>query len=197
MHCFPKRYPFKKLKNMKTVTADTDGRFVKRYHWLGIIVICVASVPLHFLYEWLGELAVVGVFAPINESIWEHLKLVFWPLLLWWEVGYLIFQNSKSLSLTKWATAAMTSIFFSMAFIVSWYYTWLGAFAIESSIIDIGSLFIAVPIAQLLGIHVYQVVKPRKAYLILATLFFLLFAAMFIVFTFESFDFPIFIPPSG
>ncbi len=35
---------------------------------------------LHFLYTWL-PIPLVGVFAPVGESPWEHLKLLYWPWL--------------------------------------------------------------------------------------------------------------------
>ena len=36
---------------------------------------------LHFLYDWM-PFQLVGMIAPVNESVWEHLKLLFWPFLL-------------------------------------------------------------------------------------------------------------------
>ena len=36
---------------------------------------------LHFLYDWLPS-PLTALFSPINESVWEHLKLLFWPMLL-------------------------------------------------------------------------------------------------------------------
>ena len=38
----------------------------------------------HFAYEFTGKNIIVGFFTPINESIWEHIKLILTPLLLWW-----------------------------------------------------------------------------------------------------------------
>jgi hypothetical protein len=37
---------------------------------------------LHFAWEWSGQSWIVGLFAAINESVWEHLKLAFWPALM-------------------------------------------------------------------------------------------------------------------
>ena len=34
---------------------------------------------LHFLYGWLPN-PVFAVFSPVRESLWEHVKIVFWPL---------------------------------------------------------------------------------------------------------------------
>lgn len=181
---------------MNAVHRKEDEQFNRKYSWVGIIVVCLLSIPLHFTYDWSGELTLVGLFTPINESIWEHLKLVFWPMLLWWGLGYLLFHRNHHLSLVKWSAAAAISIFISMIFIVSWYYTWVNGLATESSIIDVGSLFIAVPLGQLLAIHVYRVVQPRQVYLILSFVFVVLVGAMFIYFTFAAPDLPIFVPPS-
>ena len=37
----------------------------------------------HFFYDWTGQGALVGLFSPVNESVWEHMKLIFFPMLLW------------------------------------------------------------------------------------------------------------------
>lgn len=41
----------------------------------------MAGGALHFAYP-LCQTPLVGLFAPVNESVWEHLKLFFWPMLL-------------------------------------------------------------------------------------------------------------------
>ncbi len=46
--------------------------------WLGTMVL---GVLLHFLYEWLPN-PLTALLAPVRESLWEHVKLIFWPLLL-------------------------------------------------------------------------------------------------------------------
>lgn len=67
---------------METLKLKQDEQFTRYYHWVGLVVVSLLSIPLHFTYAWLGKLNVVGMFTPINESIWEHLTLVFWPLRL-------------------------------------------------------------------------------------------------------------------
>lgn len=171
-------------------------QFVKRYQWLGILVVSLLSIPLHFAYEWTGKNFVVGLFTPINESIWEHLNLVFWPILIWWGIGYTFFRKKKQLSFEKWLPAAATSAFASMIFIVAWYYIWAFALNIESSFTNLASLFIAGPISQLIGIHLYKVIKPRTIYVILSSLFIILAGGAFIWFTINTPVLPIFIPPN-
>lgn len=177
---------------MNTLKLKQDEHFTRNYQWIGLVVISLLSIPLHFTYEWLGKLDVVGIFTPINESIWEHLKLVYWPMMLWWGIGYLIFRNKQQLAPIKWLVAATVSVIVTMGFIVGWYYAWTNGIGISNTLIHVGSLFIAVPIGQLLSIHVYRVVQPRRVYQILSIILWVLFGAMFIYFTFVTPDMPIF-----
>lgn len=54
--------------------------YPKRQLVLTLIAAVLAGCVLHFLYGWLPN-AVTSLFSPVNESLWEHVKLVFWPFL--------------------------------------------------------------------------------------------------------------------
>lgn len=56
---------------------------VELYHIMGIIWTLAAGFLLHFTYEWLDKKKSVAWFSAVNESIWEHLKLFFFPALFW------------------------------------------------------------------------------------------------------------------
>lgn len=47
----------------------------------------ILGVVLHFTFEWSNNNILVGTFSPVNESIWEHLKLLFFPM--WILVAFL------------------------------------------------------------------------------------------------------------
>ena len=51
-------------------------------HWqmAGFIFTAVMGTLLHFLFDWTGGSAVAALFSAVNESIWEHLKLLFYPM---------------------------------------------------------------------------------------------------------------------
>ena len=55
-----------------------------------VVVISVGSL-LHFAWEWSGRSTLVSLFAAVNESTWEHLKLAFWPALMITPVQRLIY----------------------------------------------------------------------------------------------------------
>ena len=59
-----------------------ERRRVLFFELAGIVFIIILGSILHFTFEWSGSQAVVGVFSAVNESVWEHLKLGFWPAIV-------------------------------------------------------------------------------------------------------------------
>ena len=53
---------------------------MKKRFWLAWAAATLAGAALHFAYDWC-PVPLVSLFAPVNESVWEHLKLFFWPVL--------------------------------------------------------------------------------------------------------------------
>lgn len=56
---------------------------ILRWELLGAAFIVSVGSALHFVYGWSGGWKPVALVAAVNESVWEHLKLAFWPGLLW------------------------------------------------------------------------------------------------------------------
>ncbi len=48
--------------------------------WTALVTILLGGA-LHFLYQYLPG-SISALLSPINESLWEHVKLVYWPYLL-------------------------------------------------------------------------------------------------------------------
>jgi hypothetical protein len=63
--------------------SQASSKAIWTWEMLGVAFIVVAGSCLHFVYGWLGGAAAVALVAAVNESIWEHLKLAFWPGFLW------------------------------------------------------------------------------------------------------------------
>lgn len=51
--------------------------------YVGIIFIGLFGAFLHFLYEFSGHNKFVAIFAAVNESTWEHIKICMTPTILW------------------------------------------------------------------------------------------------------------------
>ncbi|MFH5836936.1 DUF6512 family protein [Proteiniclasticum sp. C24MP] len=179
---------------IRSERTEQSVRFVRIYHLIGIFVILSIAGPLHFAYEWSGENFFVSLVAPVNESIWEHLKMVYWPTLLWWVLGYALFRKRSRLSGMRWAQSMAVSIIFGMLVIVLWYYTWAGAIGIEASWVNFSSM-ISVVIGQLLAMHVYRVTKPRWVYFMPGMIIVVSLAFMSGFFTYYPPSLPMFVSP--
>ena len=46
----------------------------------GFLFTSAAGTLLHFVYEWSGGSTLAAAFSAVNESTWEHMKLLFFPL---------------------------------------------------------------------------------------------------------------------
>ena len=55
----------------------------------GFLVVCALSGVFHFIYDWSGKQTWIGFFCPVNESTWEHLKLLFFPVLIFSAIEYI------------------------------------------------------------------------------------------------------------
>ena len=63
----------------------------------GIPVVVVGGILLHFCFAWGGSRPVLAVFCPINESVWEHLKMAYWPVVLLTGVQLAVTEASPTL----------------------------------------------------------------------------------------------------
>lgn len=55
---------------------------LKRFCIIGAGITIILGVLFHFVYDWTGGNFLVGLFVPVNESTWEHMKLIYFPMLL-------------------------------------------------------------------------------------------------------------------
>lgn len=49
----------------------------------GTLFVLILGTLAHFFYKWSNQNYLVGLFTPVSESTWEHMKLVFFPMLLY------------------------------------------------------------------------------------------------------------------
>ena len=66
---------------------------LKLWFALGAIFVSITGTLSHFLYSWTGENFFVGLFSPVSESVWEHMKLLFFPMLLYCAFGAWIYRR--------------------------------------------------------------------------------------------------------
>lgn len=149
----------------------------RQWIYIGIPVLFGAGAFMHYFYSLSGKNILVGLISPVNESVWEHLKLIFLPMVLWWGAYYIIRGKKLSIDSNRWFTAGLISLMVSMIGIIFLYYFYTGAFGKKSVVIDIGILFIALSIGQILSFHIYKYFLGIHVYfvfLIVAIIFYIL-----------------------
>lgn len=60
-----------------------NKKFYKRYIVTGFLFVGILGTLFHFVYDWCGHARLIGLFVPVNESTWEHMKLLFIPMLIY------------------------------------------------------------------------------------------------------------------
>ena len=55
---------------------------ILRFQIYCVIFTAILGTLLHFTYEWSNENRIVGFFSAVNESTWEHLKILFYPMII-------------------------------------------------------------------------------------------------------------------
>ena len=94
-------------------------------HWqiAGFFFVSVVGTLLHFLFEWSGEGRLVALIAPVNESIWEHMKLVLWPMAVFALVEY----RSIGKEIGRFWCAKLKGLLTALLLIPAIYYLYTGA----------------------------------------------------------------------
>ena len=68
------------MTEKRVFRSDT---FVNRSFVAGIPFILMFGGLTHFAFAWLGKTNWAAPFVPVNESVWEHLKMSYWTTFLW------------------------------------------------------------------------------------------------------------------
>ncbi|XCP84196.1 DUF6512 family protein [Roseburia hominis] len=109
----------------------------------GAIFTAAAGTCLHFAYERSGSNPLVGMFAPVNESTWEHMKMLFFPMFLYVLLGWPFFSRSVPAFFRSHLAGTITGTMF-VAII---FYTYTGIIGKHYLALDIATFIISVVIA--------------------------------------------------
>lgn len=156
----------------------TKKSSILKFEIISTIFIMVVGTLLHFTFGWSNNNTLVGIFSAVNESTWEHLKLLFFPMLISTIMGY--FYKGKVMP--NYLCYKVLGIILSMSFIIVFFYTYTGIIGTNFAIVDIASFFIAVLLGQYVA---YQKMKSTFSCNKLVPIIILLVLYLcFIVFTF-------------
>jgi hypothetical protein len=166
----------------------TVKKKILRWELGGIVFIVVVGSVLHFVFEWSGGAIPVAPFAAVNESVWEHLKLGFWPALVYAVLEYFRFGKSAN----NFPFAKTLGIYLIPITIVVLYYLYTAILGHGLLIVDIAIFVVAVIVGQLVSYRLL-IASPlperlnRFAPIALAVL-----GILFVLFTFYPPQIPLF-----
>lgn len=157
----------------------------------GFIFTAVVGTLLHFLFDWTGGSAVIALFSAVNESIWEHLKLLFYPMVVFAIVEYFAWgKNVDSFWCIK-----LIGVLAGLILIPVAYYTYTGISGIQADWLNISIFFVAATIAYWVESKLLQKGFTCRIPSKLAFVGIILIAAVFTVFAFETPQIPFFQDP--
>lgn len=162
-------------------------------HWQlgGFLFTSVLGTFLHFLFDLTGGSVLAALFSAVNESIWEHMKLLFYPMILFALVEYFVWGKQRQ---DFWCRKA-EGIFPALFLIPVVYYTYTGILGISADWFNITIFFLAAGFAfrretlSFLGENPCLLTPAASVFLLL------LMAAGFTLLTFHPVKIPFFRDP--
>lgn len=128
---------------------------IKKWQIFASIFCLILGTILHFTYEWFNYNVMVGLFSAVNESVWEHLKLLFYPMFFISIIGY--FKIGRKLC-NYWYTQ-MIGVVFSLIFVVVFFYTYTGIIGKNFFLLDIASFIIGILGGEYIA---YKMLKQKE-----------------------------------
>jgi len=152
---------------------------IKLWQLWGFASTSLLGTLLHFLYDWTQGSKWAAPFSGVNESTWEHMKLIFWPMLIFAVIQSFFFKEQNNFWCIKLKGTALAIILIPTVF-----YLYNGVIGKSPDWINISIFFLCTAIAyiyesrQLSGSS-FGCKNPKIAIALL-----LIIAALFVIFTF-------------
>lgn len=167
---------------------------LKSIHIAGAIFTFIAGTLLHFVWEWSGRNHLVAIFSAVNESTWEHLKLLFVPFIVFSIIEYFLYGKH----LECFFTAKARSVLLGMLTIITVFYTYTGILGTNYFLLDIGTFLLGVTFSYL---YSYRYLHNSAKICSVSSESFAIFtivvlAVAFAVFTFNPPLLGLFLPPT-
>lgn len=157
---------------------------------VGFAVVTLGGTILHFLYDWTGQNILVSPFSGVNESTWEHMKLMFWPLFLFALMQRPFFKAQGNYWCVKLAESLLGLVLIPVLF-----YTYNGVFGKSPDWVNIAIFYVTAALVFLFEWWAFRKSVLQCKYPRLAAAGICLIGVLFAVFTFVPPQIPLFRDP--
>lgn len=163
-----------------------------KFNVIAFVVIGVLGTLSHFIYEWSGYNRTVGYFSAVNESTFEHLKLLFFPTLLFSIIEYFFVKKE----IKNYIPSVIISVVVGMLAIITLFYTYKGVLGYSIDTINIVIYYVALLIMiivknKIIDSEVFSSTNANLGFLLIA----IIIAFAFFAFTYSAPILGIFEPP--
>ena len=134
------KFPLCAFKNTEVLSMK---RFSPLWQMVGFIFTGILGTLLHFLFDLTGGNVVAALFSAVNESIWEHMKLLYYPMALFALVEFWFWGRETP---GFWQTK-LRGILLGLTLIPVLYYTYTGILGKSADWFNIAIFFIAAGLA--------------------------------------------------
>lgn len=160
------------------------------YCIIGFVFVSIIGTLFHFVYEWSGNNFIVGLFTPINESVWEHIKLLFFPMLI-----YSLYMNKQLKTEYPCVNSGLSlGILIGSFLIPIIFYTYTGILGFDISAIDIAIFFICVIVAFFVA-YKFTLSCSVQKYTKLLNITLFIMILLFLLFTYSPPNIGLFVSP--
>ncbi|MGM9643549.1 MAG: DUF6512 family protein [Eubacteriales bacterium] len=163
---------------------------ISLWQLMGFAVTSLGGTLLHFLYEWTNNSIFTAPFSGVNESTWEHMKLLFFPMFV-----FAIFQSFFLGDDARFWCIKLRGTLLGLALIPVIFYTYNGVIGKSPDWINISIFFVAAAVAYLYENNLFGEDESGYANSKLSFLILCIIGALFIVFTFVTPKIGIFMDP--
>ena len=132
------------MKKSKEILHKIKTSKLLKIELIVTILELILGTLLHFIYEWSGNNVIIASFSAVNESVWEHLKLVFYPMLILGLIEYYFVKNIAN----NYIEAKAIGTFTAISFIVISFSTYTGIIGTNFFIIDILIFIISIILGE-------------------------------------------------
>ena len=157
----------------------------------GFIFTAVMGTFLHFLFDLTGESVWSALFSAVNESIWEHMKLLFYPMVIVALTEYFVWGKDRE---SFWCIK-LIGILAGLFVIPVIYYTYTGVLGMSADWFNITIFFIAAGLVYWLETKLFQKDFTCRLPALLSVGIIMLIAVAFTVLTFTPPHIPLFQDP--
>lgn len=167
------------MLNYSIVGGKMNTYLLKKYEKIGAVFTFLAASLLHFVYEWSDGALWSVLFGAVNESVWEHVKIITMPYFVWAVIEFCICKPA----FRRFFVSKIVGLYFLGGIIIGFFYLYTSIIGRSIPLVDIGGTFIWICLAFWVSYRLYMSKGLIQMWFSPALFMLVLYMAMYFGFT--------------